>query len=202
MTDASSGTQLEQVTCLRVCHAAVHPDSEDVTVILRDVVRRAATLAMATGIAAGLTLSTAGSASAASPDVLLSDDGIHFSTGLSDGLFDGLGLLIPGESMKSSLWIKNPTGDAAATRVSIGNLSVPSPAFGTGVSLTTVDYGGATTSTATLSELQRCAVIVPSQPMWAGSVLRIDFTVTMSDIRVRHGRPGRSRKPRFPRRDA
>lgn len=136
--------------------------------------------AVSTVIATGFTLTVAVPVSAATPDVLLSDDGVNFSAGLSGGLFDGLGLLVPGESMTATLWVKNPTDDFAVARVSVGGLSVPSAAFAAGVTLTTIDQA-ATTATASFAQLQYCAVLVPSHRLGAREVLRLDMTVTMSE---------------------
>ncbi|WP_309616574.1 hypothetical protein [Salinibacterium sp.] len=149
--------------------------------MMRSAWTRVAAVALSTVIATGLILAMAGPASAASPEVLLSDDGVNFSTGLPGGLFDDLGLLVPGESVTTTLWVKNPTVDFAVARVSVGALSVPSAAFAAGVTLTTLDVGTAATSRASFAELQRCAVLVPSHTLGAREVLRIDFTVTMSE---------------------
>lgn len=148
---------------------------------MRSAWTRVTAVAVSTVITTGLILALAGPASAATPEVLLSDDGVNFSTGLPGGLFDGLGLLVPGESVTTTLWVKNPTADLAVARVSVGALSVPSAAFAAGVTLTTIDVGTAATSTASFADLQRCAVLVPSHTLGAREVLRVDFTVTMSE---------------------
>ena len=149
--------------------------------LMRSARKRATAVAFSTVIAAGLTFAVSAPANAATPDILLSDDGVNFASGLSGGLFDGLGLLVPGESMTATLWVKNPTEDFAVTRVSVGGLSVPSSAFAAGVTLTTIDAAAASTATATFAQLQNCAVLVPSHRLGAGEVLRVDFTVAMSE---------------------
>jgi hypothetical protein len=149
--------------------------------LMRSVRERVTAVAVSTVVVAGLALAVAAPVNAATPDVLLSDDGVNFSTGLPGGLFDGLGLLVPGESMSATLWVKNPTDDFAVIRVSVGGLSVPSAAFAAGVTLTTIDAGAATTATASFAQLQRCAVLVPSHSLGAREVLRVDFTVAMSE---------------------
>lgn len=146
----------------------------------RYVRRRAIAAIVATATLALVTVSAAAPATAAGPEVLLSDDGVHYGTSLSRGLFDGLGLLAPGESLTSALWIKNPSDDAASVRVSVGRLSVPSVSFGEDVVLTTVVPADATTLTTSLSQLQDCATLVPSRNLEAGAALRVDFTVTMA----------------------
>ncbi len=115
---------------------------------------------------------------AASPELLLSTDGVNYATSISGGLLDGLGLLVPGDSFTASLWIKNSSTTGVYTRVSVGSLVAPET-FASALTLTTLDTGAGTTTTAIMSDLARCSIIVPSRFVSAGDAMRVDLTLTM-----------------------
>jgi len=149
----------------------------------RRLINRAARALVVACAAVGLALGVGTAPATAAPvDVLLSTDGVTFSSALSEGMFDDLGLLVPGESMSSSLWVRNPTPTTTVLRVSARDLIFPSVAFAGGVTMTVWDSGTGTTRSATLGALARCDILVPSQPMAAGATIRLDVTFTMADL--------------------
>ena len=136
--------------------------------------------------AAALTLLVGGAvtpASAATGSVLLSRDGISFTPTPSGGLFDGAGLLVPGQSVSRSLWIHNPSETAAALRVSIRNLVSTSSVFADGVSLTRLDsFAGSSPVTQSLSALGACEVVSSAPSVAARSTVKLSLTFTMADL--------------------
>src|SRR5690606_7160579 len=103
-------------------------------------------------------LVVAAPASAATPQVLVSVDGTAFSSNLSTQLFDDLDLIVPGDSMSSSMWVRNDSPDTALVRVAITDLVIPSTQFGAAVTLSSTMNGF--THMASLGSLSNCAVIV------------------------------------------
>jgi hypothetical protein len=141
--------------------------------------RTAVGFVLAAVSAVALSLGGATSASAASSDVLLSTDGVTYTPTLTGGLFDGLGQLVPGESITASLWIKNPEADPATIRVTVADLVMPSAAFAAGVEIRSND--GATNRTAGLDALATCSEILSPRAIAAGGVVRVDITIHMLD---------------------
>jgi hypothetical protein len=140
----------------------------------------AATVAIAIALAIGGAVAPA---SAATDTVLLSRDGTTFGSSISGGLFDGAGLLVPGQSVSRSLWIRNPSATAAALRVSIRNLVSTSTVFADGVSLTSLEsLPGSTPVTRSLSDLDACAVVSAAPSVPAGGTVKLTFTFTMADL--------------------
>ncbi len=114
--------------------------------------------------------------------VLVSRDGITYSSSLEGGLFDGAGGLVPGQSIGRELWVRNPTASAAALRVSIRNLVTGSAAFGAGVSLAVVDsLPGSVPVSTILSGFAPCQVIVAAPSIPAGGTVTITLTFSMAD---------------------
>ncbi|MET4782607.1 hypothetical protein [Glaciihabitans sp. UYNi722] len=138
----------------------------------------AVTLAVIVMLGAGIA-----PASAATDSVLLSRDGIHYSTSLSGGLFDGAAALIPGHSVSTELWIKNPTAAPASVRVSVQGVNASSPAFATGVALSTASsLVAAKASAEPLVDVRRCDVLTSVPRLAPGAVMQIALTFTMDDM--------------------
>ena len=138
---------------------------------------------MAVAAAVGLIASTASTvpAYAAGPEIQVSPDGVHFATTMTDGLFDGIGLLVPQDSETAPLWVKNPTTTPVAMRVSIGAISASDQIFSDNLELTTIDSIAGVSRTNLLSDLAKCDVVVQSITVPAGSTVRVDFTIDMLD---------------------
>lgn len=139
----------------------------------------------ATAVTGLATLAIVGAAVAApaaqpaAPQILVSDDGVTFAPTLTDGLFDGLGLLIPGESITASLWVRNPSSTDGSLRVSVDALAGGSAVFSQNVSIEATL--GVDSWTFSLSQLAECGTVIPSVPIAAGTTVRIDFTAALAD---------------------
>jgi LPXTG-motif cell wall-anchored protein len=120
-------------------------------------------------------------AAAASPVILVSTDGVTFTPSLRAGMFDGAGLLIPGGSETSRLWIKNPTSTAASVRVTIGQLVTPSVDFAQNVTMDTWDSVSNSTTSRQWSDLAQCGVLMTPHTLAGGRVLEVTLTLTMRD---------------------
>ena len=145
------------------------------------------------GIGAG-PASAVGAVSASDPAPMsISDDGVRFSQNAGGGILDRLGLLIPGESATSSMWVRNDSSDLAVVRVSIRDLVTSSREYADGVSLATWNSGTGQTLSNSLSSTPRCAVIVPSQTIQAGDTMQFDLTFAMADLENQVGQAERAR---------
>lgn len=145
----------------------------------------AALAALALAAAACASVGPAGAATrGAEPpvDVLVGTDGVHFSPSLAAGLFDGSGLLVPGDSVASDLWIKNPTGSAAALRVSARAVMTSSSDLADGVTLSAWNSGTDSTRSAPLRSVAECQIIVPSQAIAPGATVKMIVRYTMADL--------------------
>lgn len=114
-------------------------------------------------------------------DVLLSSDGVVFSSAPPQGILDPLQTLVPGGSRASVLWIRNPATTRAIVKVSATGLRIPSVSFAEDVSLTTTTGSeGSGTRSRTLAQLSECEMLVPSQMLEGGATMRFDLSFAMS----------------------
>ena len=147
---------------------------------LRAALALVAGIALASVGASALELGmSAEPAAAESPVVLVSTDGVTYQPSLTVGLFDNAGLLVPGGTASSELWIKNPTTTPATVRVNIGDVSTSSVELANNMRLTAVNTANGSTLTATWSELTQCDIMVQPVTIAAGAVIRIDLTLVM-----------------------
>jgi hypothetical protein len=141
----------------------------------------AAILALALGAALAVGIGGA-SGAAASNELQVSRDGVHYSPALDGELFDGANSLVPGHEVTASLWIKNPSSESTGLRVSVHDVTWSSGALARALTLT------ASVGTAQSSDpvgpvvLQRCAVIASVQTVPAGASVRIDLRLAMADL--------------------
>ena len=142
-----------------------------------------AALVLATGVIgiAGGVLAPAASAETA-PQILVSADGVRFSTALSVNLFDGFGALIPGGSQSATLWAKNPTSSPVVVRLSATDVTVTAPDFAASVTMTTSNSADGRTASQPLSMLRNCDVVIDSTPLAAGETVAMTVTFTMADV--------------------
>jgi hypothetical protein len=119
-------------------------------------------------------------ATAAEPDILVSDDGVTFVPQLDDGLFDDLGLLTPLSAISASLWVRNTSDRDASLRLSVDELVSDSPEFRDSLAITA--SVGAQEWAWTLADPSVCDSVVPSVPVGAGQIVRIDLTASLEDV--------------------
>jgi LPXTG-motif cell wall-anchored protein len=147
---------------------------------LRRVVALVAGVALASGMASAISQGVSPeSAVADSPVVLVSTDGVTYLPNLLVGLFDSVGLMVPGDTATSELWIKNPTDSPATVRVNIGDVSSTSVELANNLQLTAVNSVSGASVTETWSQLAQCDVMVQPITIAAGAVLRIDLSLSM-----------------------
>jgi LPXTG-motif cell wall-anchored protein len=147
---------------------------------LRRIVALVAGIALASGMASAITQGVSPELAVAdSPVVLVSTDGVTYLPNLLVGLFDGVGLMVPGDTATSELWIKNPTASPATVRVNIGDVSSTSVDLANNLQLTAVNSANGASVTETWSQLAECDVMVQPITIAAGAVLRIDLTLSM-----------------------
>jgi len=114
-------------------------------------------------------------------EILVSADGVAFAPTLGDDFFDGLGSIVPGDRLTTSLWVKNPSSTIASLRLSARDLLIPSQAFAEAVTMTTLDTGTGRASAASLADLAACGVIIHSTTIAPDSVLQLSMTFTMAE---------------------
>jgi LPXTG-motif cell wall-anchored protein len=139
-------------------------------------------IAVATAIALGAPGTAPATAAPVPTEVLVSADGSTFSADLDHGLFEGAGLVVPGDTLAASLWVMNPLTTPAELRVSIGQVTSPDAAFAAGMELTAWDSAVGPDGTRTVGGLTDCEVIVPGRRMSGGAVLRLDLALHMLDL--------------------
>lgn len=138
----------------------------------------------ATAIAAATAIlaMTAPPAAATTPEVLLSTDGRVYTAEPRLALVDGLGRLVPGESISTDFWMKNPTDSSASLRISARDVTASSTLYGESVTVSVWNSGSGQVATATLAELTQCDVVVPPQAIARGAAQRTTVTFAMADL--------------------
>src|SRR5699024_7111478 len=98
-------------------------------------------------------LPSAPAAHAASGDILISRDGVTWSNTLSTDIFDTSRMLVPGDTLEGSFYVKNAHSFPAYLRVGLSALSVTNWELANALSLTTIGTGprGASGSAAAFS---------------------------------------------------
>lgn len=147
----------------------------------REAAATLATLAVA-ALALGGAVAPATAAPAPAPQILLSSDGVAFGTSLNGSIFDGLGKLIPGESITANLWVKNPTAEPADVRVSARDIVASSAVFAENVTMSTWNSSDDATLSTALSDADACDIMVDSQPLAAGATMQMAVTFAMADV--------------------
>jgi LPXTG-motif cell wall-anchored protein len=127
----------------------------------------------------GLSTAAASAAPSSTPIVLVSMDGVSYEPALTVGLFADSGLLVPGDTATSDLWIKNPLATPATIRVNVGDIYSSSTDLGNNMRLTAVDTSNGSTVTATWTELAACDVMVLPVTVAGGAVLHVDLALAM-----------------------
>ena len=113
-------------------------------------------------------------------EMLVSVDGRTFAPEPEAGLFDRAALLVPGDAITSSLWVRNESPSPANLRVSLRELDTPSAEFARSVRLSVRDSGA--TMVQTLAEVERCDVLVRTTGIPVGGTVRVDFALEMGDF--------------------
>ena len=138
------------------------------------------------GVGALLVALIAGNAAPANaadrPEILISSDGVRYKHTLDSGLFDGFGLIVPGDSDTAVFWVKNPTGGDVETRVSVRDFVAPSAAFAQVVTLSSWDSVSDTTGEMAMADISDCRVVVPSRSLAPGEVVEVRLQLSMLDV--------------------
>lgn len=121
-------------------------------------------------------------ASGAVDDVQVSSDGVQFASSLPSGLFDSYGALIPNGSMRSTLWIRNPSDKPAVVRVSLRSGAGASAGLNDYLSLRVSTFANPGAPAVSVGGDADCAVLAPAQPIGAGVTLRTELTIDMMDV--------------------
>ncbi len=139
----------------------------------------AAFASLVVAVAGVLALATP--ASAAASGVLLSADGVTFSSTYSGALFGSTTLMVPQSTQSGRFWVKNDSSEPAYLRVSVKAVSGSGTAFSGAVSLrasTPVITGPSVPVDAALP----CYVLNQGQVLAPGAVARIDIVLAVGDL--------------------
>ena len=122
----------------------------------------------------------AGAARAASGDILVSLDGVNWSATLPRGLFSSAGMVVPGERMSRTLWVKNGTSTPAILRLSRMQTAATSSLLARAISITATGRG--TSGSSLEPQNGSCAQLFPDQVVRAGRFTPIVVTLTVEDL--------------------
>ncbi|KFF58787.1 hypothetical protein JF66_16010 [Cryobacterium sp. MLB-32] len=137
---------------------------------------------MVIGLTASVVWGVAAPAWAAPTNILVSLDGEHFDTQLHGGMFDDVGLLVPGGTVTSSLWIRNPSDKPAQLRVSARGVTFSSDAFADGVTVSSWGVGATGDRASTLRSVEACEILLPAQVLAPHATVALNVAFTMDRL--------------------
>ena len=141
-----------------------------------------ALIATATALALAFGSGVESASAVAASEVLVSADGVHFSTSLPRGILDGRGALVPGQSISSAVWVKNPTAALAELRVSMRDLTSSSVVYTSAVTMSAWNSATNITRTGNLGVMTRCGVLVAAHAVAAGGTVKVILTFALPDL--------------------
>ena len=143
------------------------------------MLRALAALALA---ALGLALGGGAQAAGAAPDdgVLVSSDGVTFSTTLPDGLFR-TAVFIPGAAQTATLYVMNNSAVPAELIVTVDGIKASSPDFAGALTLRAASSARPGAPVIPLDGAAPCATLL-TDPLAPGAVTRLTLTLTMLDV--------------------
>lgn len=129
----------------------------------------------------------------ASPQVLVSENGVEFGESIPGALFTDIGALVPGDVVTDSVWFLNPTDAPATLRVSARNSQVSSEVWANDAEFEIWNSGTRTAESLTIGDLRGCAVLVPMQTVPAGEAIEIALELSIGDWPADAGQNGSAR---------
>jgi hypothetical protein len=120
-------------------------------------------------------------ASAATPGVQLSDDGVHFSSTYTGSLFDDTALMVPSTSQTGHFWVKNASGDPAFLRVSISGVGGGGSPF-SGALTVTASTPRSSGSAVPVDSALPCYVLTQGLLLAPGAVARVDAILALGNL--------------------
>jgi hypothetical protein len=145
----------------------------------------------------GLLLGLLGSvlpATAAGNELLVSRDGVHFSSGSTLPLFTGMGRVVPGDRRSEQIWVKNDSMVDAVLRVDLIDPHTDDAALAAAFSLSVAYTGGQSSPPVTIEVGVRngsCTVLRDGVVLRPGQDLRLRLTAGVdAALDRRHGQRG------------
>lgn len=117
----------------------------------------------------------------ASPDgTVVSLDGVRWGTSLSDGLFDGLGRLVPGDSVTRTLWVRNAAPVDGLLRISLREAISSSAALGSALRISAVD--APLDFRVAPGAVGECTQLLPDQILASGESVAVPITMEVMQL--------------------
>lgn len=129
---------------------------------------------------AALVLGAAVPAQASEGSVLVSTDGVTFSSTLPAGVFDSA-VMIPGASQTATLYVKNDSAVPSELFVTATGITASSREFASALSLRATSAASPTGPAIPLGGASRCATLL-AEPLAPGAVTRLTLTLAMADV--------------------
>ena len=146
---------------------------------------RVALAAILIAILAGTAAATVSVAPAQAADqspILLSRDGVVWSTTLPGGIFDEFQGAVPGDTVSKAVWVHNPLSEPVTLTVRAINVWGLSSDLGRSVMVDGAAGSASLPAAVTLASLTNCATLAPQSIVPPDGSARIALTLTMLDV--------------------
>ena len=130
--------------------------------------------------APGIPVAANAGATSGATELEYSTDGIVWSALPPPALFDAPPVLVPGDALSTTVWLRNATVDPGRFSVVIRRISYDDAAFGAAVGVTGDDGAGGGMSRRALSSLGACALVIPARQLFPGESVPVTVTVDLS----------------------
>ncbi len=131
---------------------------------------------------AGAAMGTA-PVSAATPSVIvLSPDGVVWSTSLAGGLFDSFQGAVPGDTVTQSFFVKNPRSTPVTMRTRAMDVRSSDSDFDSAITVDGAAGGHTLAAAVPLTSLADCATLAPDLVVAAHGVVKVSMTLAMLDV--------------------
>jgi len=118
---------------------------------------------------------------AAADEIQLSDDGVTYGSNLAAPLIPGLPVLVPGDTLSESFWVRNSGPSQAYLTVTLENATWTSSQLADALTVGASAPGNAG-HTVALSNSTTCTVLLQNHVLNAGDDVRVTMALTLGDL--------------------
>ena len=148
-------------------------------------IKRLSAHAMAVALViAVVTIAPAAEAHAAGAEasVLISTDGVHFSSPPSNPVFTGGRTLVPGTTQAANLYVRNTTSGDIVLTVYVTNIATSDPAFSQALTVQATTAVQGSTTVVSLASRDDCPLLLGDARISAGQTEHVSLALAMADV--------------------
>jgi hypothetical protein len=143
--------------------------------------RRAGTGSLAAALLAVLTVLTAQQPAHAAGELQLSTDGVSWSSGLDGPVFASISRLVPGDSERATIYVRNGGQSDANLRVTLDDVIVSDALLADAITVAVATGNGTAVPTA-LAAARPCIVVAEARAVRPGGIVALDAALAVGAL--------------------